>query len=180
MKSSSPSAGKISVRELALLPLMGALLFGTKEALYALPNINCNAVLIILCAVFFGWKGQFSVAIYVMLEGLINGISIWWFGYLYAWPLVFCAAMALRRNRSVLIWAVFAAVYGLLFGPLMYLEYFAINGGWEMFLAMWVSGIPFDLAHCGGNFVLTLLLYQPLYRVMAHFLGDPADKENNP
>ena len=150
MRSSSPSAGKLSVREIALLPLMGALIFAAKEALYALPNINLNAVLIILCAVFFGWKGMFSVGIYVMLEGLVNGFHIWWFGYLYTWPLLLAVAM---------------------------LEYFAINGGWEMFLAMWVNGIPFDLAHCGGNFVLTLVLFQPLYRVMAHFLGDPGKTE---
>ena len=152
---------------------MGVLIFGCKEALYALPNINVNAVLIILCAIFFGWKGMFSVGIYVMLEGLINGFHIWWFGYLYTWPLLLIVAMAMRSCRSALIWAAVAAVYGLIFGPLMYLEYFAINGGWEMFLAMWVSGIPFDLAHCGGNFVLTLVLFQPLYKVMAHFLGDP-------
>ena len=59
MRSSSPSAGKLSVREIALLPLMGALIFAAKEALYALPNININAVLIILCAVFFGWSTAF-------------------------------------------------------------------------------------------------------------------------
>ena len=177
MKSSSPSAGKLSVRELALLPLMGALIFGCKEALYALPNINVNAVLIILCAIFFGWKGMFSVGIYVMLEGLVNGFHIWWFGYLYTWPLLLAVAMAMRSCRSALIWAVVAAVFGLIFGPLMYLEYFAINGGWEMFVTMWVSGIPFDLAHCGGNFVLTLVLFHPLYRVMAHFLGEPEQKK---
>ncbi len=152
--------------------MMGALIFACKEAMYALPNINVNAVLIILCAIFFGWKGLVSVGIYVMLEGLINGFSIWWIGYLYAWPLVFAAAMPLRRCRSALIWAVYAGVYGLLFGPVMYLEYFAINGGWEMYLSMWVSGIPYDLLHCAGNFVLTLVLFRPLYKVMERLLGD--------
>ena len=119
MRSSSPSAGKLSVRELTLLPLMGVLIFGCKEALYALPNINVNAVLIILCAVFFGWKGMFSVGIYVMLEGLVNGFHIWWFGYLYTWPLLLAVAMMLRSCRSALIWAVVAAVFGLVFGPLI-------------------------------------------------------------
>ena len=173
MKSASPSAGKLSIRELALLPLMGALIFGCKVALASLPNINVNAVLIILCAIFFGWKGLFSVGIYVMLEGLVFGFSIYWFGYLYAWPLVFSGAMLLRSCRSALIWAVYAGVYGLLFGPLLYLEFYLVNGGWEGFFVMWVNGISFDLAHCGGNFVLTLVLFQPLYAVMQHFLGDP-------
>lgn len=152
---------------------MGALIFGCKAALAALPNINVNAVLIILCAIFFGWKGLFSVGIYVMLEGLIFGFGIWWIGYLYTWPLLLAVAVFFRRSRSALFWACVAAIFGLIFGPLMYLEYFAINGGWEMFFAMWVSGIGFDLTHCAGNFVLTLVLFRPLYKVMAHFLGEP-------
>lgn len=33
-------------------------------------------------------------------------------------------------------------------------------------LGAWVSGIPFDLAHCFGNFVAALALYRPLSRLM--------------
>ena len=173
MRSSSPPAGKLSLRDITLLPLFGALIFAIKLALASIPNVQLNAVLIILCTVFFGWKALFSVGIYVMLEGLIFGFSVYWFGYLYAWPLLVIIAMALRANRSALIWAVTAAVFGLGFGPLMYLIYFAVNGGWEMFLTMWVVGLPYDLVHCGSNFISTLILYPPLYQVMAHYLGVP-------
>ena len=173
MSSSSPQAGKLSAKEICVLALMGALIFALKAALASLPNINVNSVLVILTALFFGWRAMYSVAIYVMLEGLIFGGGIWWFGYLYTWPLLVAIAMLFRKNDSAIIWAVIAAVFGLVFGPLMYLEYFAINGGWEMFFTMWVSGIPYDLAHCGGNFILTLVLYRPLYRVMERFLGTP-------
>lgn len=158
---------------MCVLTMLGALIFAAKEALYALPNVNLNAVFIILATVFFGWRALYSVAIYVLLEGLINnanGFMLWWIGYLYVWPLLVCVAMLFRKNDSVIVWAVIAAVYGLVFGPLMYLEYFAINGGWEMFFTMWVSGIPFDLIHCGSNFVTTLVLYKPLYAVMKRFL----------
>jgi energy-coupling factor transport system substrate-specific component len=48
----------------------------------------------------------------------------------------------------------------------MYIPYFFINSGWEMYFAMWVNGIPFDLVHCGGNFVLTLVLYKPLHTLL--------------
>lgn len=152
---------------------MGALIFAAKEALYALPNIHLNAVLIILTTVFFGWKAMYSVAVYVLLEGAINnanGFMLWWIGYLYVWPLLVCVTMLFRKNDSALIWAVIAAVFGLVFGPLMYLEYLAINNGWEMFFAMWVSGIPFDLIHCAGNFITTLVLYKPLYGAMDRLL----------
>jgi len=33
-----------------------------------------------------------------------------------------------------------------------------------------VAGIPMDLLHGGGNFVMTLALFQPLYRVMERCL----------
>lgn len=154
---------------MSILTMMGALIFVTKEALYALPNINLNAVLMILATVFFGWKAMYSVGVYILLEGLINnanGFMLWWIGYLYVWPILVTGAMLLRKNDSAVIWAVYAAVFGLFFGPMMYLEYFAINGGWEMFFAMWVAGIPYDLIHCGGNFITTLVLYRPLYRVL--------------
>lgn len=149
---------------------MAALIFASKVALAALPNINLNSLLIILTVVFFGWKSLYTVYVYVMLEGLVFGFSIWWFGYLYVWAILVVVAMLLRKNDSAVIWAVIAGLYGLIFGPLMYLEYFAINGGWEMFFAMWVSGIPYDLAHCGGNFVFTLVLYRPLHKVMERLM----------
>ncbi len=152
------------------MSLMAALIFASKVALAALPNINLNSLLIILTVVFFGWKSLYTVYVYVMLEGLVFGFSIWWFGYLYVWAILVVVAMLLRKNDSAVIWAVIAGLYGLIFGPLMYLEYFAINGGWEMFFAMWVSGIPYDLAHCGGNFVFTLVLYRPLHKVMERLM----------
>ena len=177
MSSPSQSAGKLSVKEICVLALMAALIFGTKVALVSLPNINLNSVLIILTVVFFGWKALYTVYVYVLLEGLVFGFSVWWVGYLYVWAVLVAAAMLLRKNDSALIWAVVAGVFGLIFGPLMYLEYFAINGGWEMFFAMWVAGIPYDLTHCIGNFVFTLVLYRPLYKVIDAILNKKALRE---
>lgn len=149
---------------------MGGLIFATKAALASIPNINLNTVLIILTVVFFRWRAMYSVAIYVLLEGLVFGFSLWWFSYLYAWPLLVVVCILFRRNESVVIWAVVAGVWGLIFGPIMYLLYFIVNG-WHMVFSMWVAGIPYDITHCAGNFFLTLILYKPLYRVMQRSLG---------
>ncbi len=176
MRSPTRSA-TISVKDLCVLALYGALIFAAKAALAVLPNINVNAVLIIIITLWYGWRAMYSVAVYVMLEGLIFGGGIWWFGYLYTWPLLVAICMLFRRNDSAVIWAVIAAVFGLIFGPLMYLEYFAILGGWEMFFVMWVRGIPFDLTHCAGNFALTLALYHPLCAVMRRMLGEPKTQQ---
>ncbi len=169
MSSRSRPAGKFSAWEIAALALMGALIFAVKAALAAIPNVQLNAVLIILTTVFFGWKALYSVGIYIILEGLVyggNGIFLWWFSYLYIWPLLVVICMLFRKNNSVLIWAVIAAFFGLAFGPLMYLLYFTVEGSWKGFFAMWIAGIPFDLTHAANNFVSTLVLYPPLYRVM--------------
>ena len=68
----------------------------------------------------------------------------------------------------------------------MYVLYLFVTG-WETAFALWVAGIPYDLIHCGSNFVLTLLLYKPLYKVFRHYLPertgaqeDPADPDENP
>ena len=176
MRQPSRSAGKLSIRELCILSLMAALIFGTKVALASLPNVNLNAVLIILTVVFFGWKSLYTVYVYVLLEGLVFGFSVWWVGYLYVWAILVAVAMLFRKNDSALFWAVIAGAFGLCFGLLMYLEWFAINGGWEGFFAMWVAGIPYDVTHCIGNFIFTLVLYRPLHTVMEKLLGGEAQE----
>ena len=170
MSLPSKRVGKqLSVRELCLLALIGALIFATKAALAAIPNVNLNTTIIILTVVFFGWKALYAVGVYIMLEGLVFGFGIWWFSYLYVWPVIVVVAMIFRSNDSAVIWAVIAGIYGLCFGPLMYILYFIING-WHMVFAMWVSGIPYDITFCISNFILTLVLYRPLYRVMDRYV----------
>ena len=51
------------------------MLFAAKAALASLPNININAVIIILTVVFFGWRALYSVAVYIALEGLVSAAT---------------------------------------------------------------------------------------------------------
>ena len=162
MKLSS-SATKLSVRELCILSLLGALMLALQVAASGLPNIHLTAPIIIIAAVFFGWKSLYAIAVFIMLEGLVWGFGLWWACYWYLWPALAIPAILLRQNRSALVWAMVAAIHGLLFGALYALIYY-FAGGWEMVLAKWISGIPFDLAHCAGNFIITLLLFTPLYK----------------
>lgn len=176
MNSHSQPAGKLTAKEISALSIMGALIFAAKIALAALPNVNINSVLIILTSVFFGWKALYSVAVYIMLEGLTFGFGMWWLCYWYLWPILCITAVLMRKNDSALIWAVVAGVFGLCFGVLCSIPYLFI-GGWEMAFSYWVSGIPFDLIHCGGNFVFTLVLYKPLYKAMNTILNKTKIKQ---
>ncbi len=154
-----------------MLTFFAALIFSVKTALASIPNVNLNALLIILATVYFGWRALYTVGVYILLEGLFFGFSLWWFSYLYIWPLLVVLVMIFHRNRSPLLWAVLAGVYGLLFGPLMYIGYFAIVGGWRGYIAMWIAGIPYDLIHAVSNFLTVLVLFKPLSRIMDHFLS---------
>lgn len=169
MSSPTPS-GRLSERELCILAFFAALMFSVKTVLASIPNVNLNALLIILVTVYFGWRALYAVGVYILLEGLIFGFSIWWFSYLYIWPVLVVLAMLFRRNESALVWAVLAGVYGLLFGPLMYIGYFAIVGGWRSYAAMWIAGIPYDLIHAVSNFLTVLILFKPLSKIMDYFI----------
>ncbi len=168
MKLSS-SATKLSVRELCILSLLGALMLALQVAASGLPNIHLTAPIIIIAAVFFGWKSLYAIAVFIMLEGLVWGFGLWWACYWYLWPSLAIPAIIMRENRSAFIWAFVAAIHGLFFGLLYALAYYFV-GGFEMVLAKWLSGIPFDLVHCVGNFVLTLLLFEPLYNAFSKAL----------
>ena len=177
MNSHLKKAGKLSAESVSSLALMGALMFASKLVLASLPNIHIIAVLIITGAVFFGKYIFFSVAVYILLEGLFYGFGLWWLCYWYLWPLLAAAALLLRKNDSAYLWAVVAAVHGLLFGALSSIPYIFISG-WETAVSIWVAGIPFDLSHGAGNFVLTLILYRPLYRTLRTVTGLDPQKEN--
>ena len=67
--------------------------------------------------------------------------------------------------ESPLGWAVLSGGFGLLFGALC-TPVCLVTGGPAFALSWWLSGIPFDLLHCGGNFALALFLFKPLRRLL--------------
>ncbi len=162
MKANKPP---LSLRELIELSLMAALIVGTQVAMAALPNINLVSVLIILTVIVYGAKAFYSVAVFVLLEGLIYGFGLWFINYIYIWAILTIVALIFRKNENALIWAVIAGLFGLSFGLLCAIPYLFI-GGPAMVLSYWVSGIPFDITHCISNFVLTLLLISPLKKLL--------------
>ena len=151
-----------TTKQLVRSALLGAFIFAGKWVLSGLPNIHPVALLLLLYTVCLGARSALAAtAVYVMLEGLFYGFGDWWLAYCWAWPLWVLAVHALRKNDSALLWAVAAGFFGLLFEALflpVYLVEFGLLGA----LARLVSGIPFSVAHCAGNFVIVLALYHPL------------------
>lgn len=154
---------KLRLQELVAAGLLAALLYAQQVLLSGLPNIHLTALLVMLYAVCLPRLAMPAVAVFILLEGITYGFGIWWVSYLYVWPLLVAVVWCLRRCESTVVWAVLGGVFGLCFGALCSLP-FLFAGGPSAALAYWIAGIPFDLAHCVGNFVLTLLLWKPLHR----------------
>lgn len=156
-------------KDLVLMGLLGLLLFAAKTAMAGLPNIEPVSLLVMVYAVTLGRRALYPLYVYVALELCVWGLSLWSINYLYVWLLLYLSARLLREMEAPLGWAVLSGVFGLLFGLLCAPVYW-LTGGWASAVSWWISGIPFDIAHCIGNFTLALLLFRPLRRVLEALL----------
>ncbi|MDD3243659.1 MAG: hypothetical protein PHD32_08060 [Eubacteriales bacterium] len=170
---------KISVRDIALVGVLSALLTVGKLSLRFLANIEVVTLLLMVYTMALGWRRAVLAAIvFSLVEMFLYGINTWVVMYLLIWPaLVLITAalckplLRLRRWWALaLVVAALAGVYGLLFGFLCALVqacFFAGSRGyWAYMLAYWMAGLPFDAAHAAGNVILSLILFTPLLNLL--------------
>lgn len=156
---------KLTVRDIAVIAMQAAILIAGKEALAAVPGIEIVTLLIIMFTMYLGKKIFIAVFVFAGVECLIYGIGLWTIMYLYVWPLLALFTWVMRKQDSVWFWSIVSGIYGLCFGLLCSVPYLVV-GGFKTALAWWVSGIPYDVAHGAGNFVVTLVLYAPLKNIL--------------
>lgn len=167
----------LNVKELARLGLMIAVLEVSKLTLASLPNIELVSFWIILFTLWIGYRTLYAVYGFVLLEGLLYGVHFWWIAYLYVWALLVFMVQLFRTQHSPWFWSIFSGFFGLLFGALCALPYLAagiLSGGlWNGLLAgfaWWIAGIPYDILHCIGNFVVMSILYKPIHSVLTKMI----------
>ena len=158
-------SGALTVRELVLYALLGTMMFALKMAMAGLPNIEPVSLLVILYTLTFRRRAFWPIALYVLLEILTWGINTWTVNYLYVWAILALLTYLLHGMKSTLGWAALSGAFGLCFGLLCSPVYWA-TGGWAFALSWWISGIPYDLLHCVGNFFITLTLFRPCRKVL--------------
>ena len=156
---------KLTVNDVALICIMTATLIASKMALSFLPNIEIVSLLIIVFTLTFGYRVFYSIIIFTCIETFIWGMGIWSIMYLYTWPILAIIAYVFRKQDSVWFWSIVSGIFGLCFGALGSLLYLFI-GGVRTAFAWWIAGIPWDVIHCMGNFVLALVLYRPLINAL--------------
>ena len=170
MNKNSVQNNKLTIKDIAILGVMVATMTSFKYALSLLPNIEPVSLLIILYTLFLGPKVIYAIVVFVFVEGLIYGFGSWWICYLYIWPILsllthFLGKIVTDIKQRVLAFSVLSAVFGLFFGALTSIPQFLI-GGLAYGFSYFIAGIPYDLIHCVGNFVICLALFYPLHTTL--------------
>ncbi len=166
---------RLNVREIAALGVCTALIFASQIGLSFAANIELVSLLFIIYGQVFEKKTFYIVYAFAFLEGMAWGFNpSWWTMYLYIWDIIVILAIIFKKNENPLFWAIVSGTYGLSFGFLGLLPIFVIGlgkggtlqAGFNMAFSYWISGIPFDIRHCIGNFCMALVLYKPLHYLM--------------
>ena len=148
---------------MVIFAMLGALMFCSKKAMEALPNIHLLGMFIMTFTVVFRWKALIPLYLYVFLDGIFGGFDVWWLPYLYIWTLLWGAAMLLPRKMpkkvAMIVYPIVCALHGLLFGVLYApAEALLYRLNFQQTVAWVVSGLPFDALHAAGNLVSGLLI----------------------
>ena len=151
------------MQELVIFSMLATLMFCSKILMEALPNIHLLGMLTMTYTIVLRKKALIPVYVYVLLNGLYGGFSMWWIPYLYIWTILWAVTMLLPRNMpkkiACVVYPVVCALHGFLFG-LLYAPaqavMFGLNG--KQLVAWLVSGLSFDIIHGIGNFVAGLLI----------------------
>ena len=164
---------KLSVKDIAQIGMMIAIIEVCKVAIAGIPNVELTSFWIIMFTLYFGRKIIYVIPAFIMIEGLMYGFGLWWIMYLYAWPILALVTWKLRKMESALSFSILSGIFGLLFGLLCSIPYIFIgsagadlSAGIATAFAWWIAGIPWDLVHGAANFVIMLILYHPMMRVM--------------
>ena len=169
--------GKIKLWETVLFALLGTLMFASKQVLEFLPNVHMLGMLTVLYTALFRVKALIPIYIFVLLEGIYAGFSVWWIPYFYIWAILWGAAMLIPRTlKPVILSVCYIAVCGLhgfLYGTL-YAPFQAIAFGlnFKGMIAWIIAGLPYDAIHGVSNLFMGSLvvpLYIPLKKVIDKF-----------
>ncbi len=162
--------GSLSLRELILFAIIGAIMYVSKLALEFLPNVHLLGVFTVACTLVWRKKALWPVYSFVLLLGVMNGFAMWWWPHLYLWLILWAGAMLLPSDslekKRVLPCMLLCAAHGLLYGTL-YAPAQALMFGLDLkgMLAWIAAGLPYDAVHCVSNFILGSLII-PLAQIM--------------
>lgn len=153
----------LSVYEIAVFSMLGAIMYCSKVILEWAPNIHLLGMFIIAFTVYYRKKALIPIYIFVLLTGVLNGFNGWWIPYLYIWTILWGVTMLLPKNMphkiAVIVYVVVCSLHGFLYG-ILYAPAQAIMFGldFKQMIAWIGAGSLFDTMHGVGNFAAGFLV----------------------
>ena len=155
----------ITTKDIVLIGVMLSVIEVVKVSLSFVPGVELVSLLFIVYTLFFQEKMVYVLPAFCLLEGILYGFGIWWFAYLYIWTILVVVVYLFRNKQSAWFWSILSGIYGLLFG-FLFTPIYIVTGGISMAISWWISGIYVDIIHGVSNFVICLVLFKPLNRII--------------
>ena len=160
---------------MVVFAMLATLMFCSKLVMEALPNIHLLGMLTMTATIVFRKKALIPIYLYVLLNGLYAGFSMWWMPYLYIWTILWGITMLLPRRMpkgvAGVVYPLLCGLHGFAFGTLYAPAHaLMLNFSWEQTLAWIAAGLPFDLLHGFGNLCVGLLIL-PLSELLKRLMS---------
>lgn len=155
---------KLKTREIAIFAMLGAIMFVSKVVMEGIPNVHLLGTFVVAFTLTYRVKALFPIYGYVFVNGLWEGFSPFgWLPEVYLWLILWGATMLLPQNMpkriAPVVYMTVSALHGLLFGVFYAPVYAMFAGmGWNRVWLWIVAGLPYDILHAIGNFVLGILI----------------------
>ncbi len=170
MNLSTPSKKALSIKELALFAMLGAIMFTSKIIMEFIPNVHLLASLTMTYTVVFRKKALIPIYVFVFLTGFWFGFATWWIPYLYLWTVLWGVTMLLPKRMpkkwALIVYPAVCALHGLAYGTLYAPAEALLFGLGFRGMLLWIAaGFPWDIVQACGNMVGGLLIF-PLSEAM--------------
>lgn len=156
---------KLCAKDIATFGMLGGIMFAAKVAMGGIPNIEPVSLLVMVYATVLGKKALYPIYTYVALEYCLYGFHLWSVNYLYIWLILYVVSRTFAEIESPYGWGIISGMFGLFFG-LLCTPVYVLSGGLEFALSWWISGIPYDILHGIGNFVLAFVLFNAIRKLL--------------
>ena len=107
---------------MAIFAMLATIMFCSKLVMEFLPNVHLLGALTMVYTVVYRTKALIPIYLYVILNGLYAGFSLWWAPYLYIWTILWGVTMLLPKHMpkkiACVVYPLVCCFHGLAFGTL--------------------------------------------------------------
>lgn len=156
----------MNTRKIVLMAMLTTILVVSQVSMSFIPNVEIVTLLLFVYVRQFGLSFTITTSlVFSTILGIIWGFGTWVMMYYLIWPLYILlmhlmSPLLLNKDRC----AYFLGFLGLLFGLLFSLEAMFYSS-FQLAIVYYIKGLPFDIIHMISNYILCILLLEPINRI---------------